>query len=455
MAGLWDAPSVNFFSTTLNGNINSSVDTITLNSVTGLNAPGVLIINREDGNGTATPSAREVISFTGISGSDLTGCTRGYDGSTARAHSSGALVEATFTVGMWNDAVAALTNVVVAGTGAVDTTKVVTLTGTQTLTDKTLTTPAINTPTIATPVINGAVTGTITLPLTAYASGFNPSEGFLINGKIVPSVGSNNLTVAIKGMDGNDPSASNPVYIRIGDTIRAITAALSVTKNAGTNWCNAGSTELATKEIDYFVYIGYNATDGVVVGFSRIPHATIYSDFSATTTNEKYAGISTISNAAAGDNYRVIGRFAATLSAGAGYTWTVPSFTGINLIQRPVFESRWLDYVPAITPGGSLTIGSQTTDYARYKLHNDSLVMRTRQFGTMGGSGNALISISGPFAPISVNGTEANKASFFASAWIAGNAVWVGALVQLNRYDNSNHPTSGTYYFSSALEYQI
>jgi hypothetical protein len=39
-------------------------------------------------------------------------------------------------------------------------------------------------------------------------------------------------------MNGSDPSVSNPVYIRIGDTVRSITSALSVTKNAGTNWFN-------------------------------------------------------------------------------------------------------------------------------------------------------------------------------------------------------------------------
>jgi hypothetical protein len=177
----------------------------------------------------------------------------------------------------------------------------------------------------------------------------NAPRGFLLNGKIFPSVTSNNLTVAIKGLDGNDPSATNPVYCRIGDTIRTITAALSVTKNAATNWCNAGSAELATKEIDYFVYLGYNATDGVVIGFSRIPYATEYDEFSATTTNEKFCAISTISNAAAGDDYENIGRFAATLSAGAGYTWTVPTFTNKNLIQRPIYETRRLTYLPVPT----------------------------------------------------------------------------------------------------------
>jgi hypothetical protein len=73
----------------------------------------------------------------------------------------------------------------------------------QTLTNKTLTTP----------IINGAFTGTATPPLTFYGSNFNSPEGFLINGKIAVSVAANDLTVAIKGLDGNDPSASNPVYI--------------------------------------------------------------------------------------------------------------------------------------------------------------------------------------------------------------------------------------------------
>lgn len=176
------------------------------------------------------------------------------------------------------------------------------------------------------------------------------ASGILNNYIITPSVASNNLTVALKALDGNDATVANPIRVRIGNVDRSITGALAVTKNAGTNWCNSGGAELATKEIDYFVYLGYNATDGVVIGFSRIPYGALYSDFSATTTNEKYCAISTIANAAAGDNYVVIGRFAATLSAGAGYTWTVPTFTAINLVQHPVYETRWLEWVPQPTP---------------------------------------------------------------------------------------------------------
>ena len=103
MATYWKAPTANYFSTTLNGAIADDAETITLNSVTGLQAPGYIVVDREDGSGNATSSAREIITFTGVSGSDLTGCTRAADTSTARSHSDGALVESVMTVGTFND----------------------------------------------------------------------------------------------------------------------------------------------------------------------------------------------------------------------------------------------------------------------------------------------------------------------------------------------------------------
>lgn len=105
MSIYFKAPTQNFVSTTLNGSINDAVDAITLNDASKLSYPGYVVIDREDGNGTATPNAREVVYYTGISGNQLTGCTRGADSSTARSHNDGALVEVTFTIGMWNNLV--------------------------------------------------------------------------------------------------------------------------------------------------------------------------------------------------------------------------------------------------------------------------------------------------------------------------------------------------------------
>lgn len=201
-------------------------------------------------------------------------------------------------------------------------------------------------------------------------------QGFLINGKISPTVTSNNLTLAIKTLSGNDPSATDPVYCRIGDTVRAITAALSVTKNSGTSWFNSGSAELTGKEIDYFAYLGYNATDGVVLGFARIPGATQYGDFSATTTNEKYCAISTITTAASTDYYEVIGRFAATLT---GTNWSVPTYTAANLIQRPIYETRELTWTPTITGFSSLPTA---TYYYKIVLSKMFIEQNVVSFGT-------------------------------------------------------------------------
>ena len=242
--------------------------------------------------------------------------------------------------------------------------------------------------------LNGAA------PINAFAP-----QGFLQNGKIVVTDAAG-ITVAIKTLAGTDPSATDPVYVRIGDTVRTISAALSVVKADGTNWCNAGSAELATKEIDYFVYLGYNATDGVVLGFSRYPGANQYSDFSVTTTNEKYCAISTITTAAATDYYEVIGRFAATLSAGAGYTWSVPTYTAINLIQRPIYETRFLSAVGVYSGNGSMTYGTVTTSIYDYKITNNEIIVIHNHNGTVGGTLNTQIRFVLPFSAIGNNLTE-------------------------------------------------
>jgi hypothetical protein len=254
-------------------------------------------------------------------------------------------------------------------------------------------------------------------------------DSWMRNGKIVPSVASNNLTVALKNKAGNNPSATDPVTVTIGGVVRTITAALSVTKNAATNWFNAGSSELATKEIDYFVYLGYNTSDGVVIGFSRIPYANIYSDFSATTTNEKYAGISTITNATAGDNYVNIGRFAATLSAGGGYTWTVPTFTTVNLSQQPTYQSRTLSWLPTVS-SSSGTYTSITTN-CHYQFLYDSLFENASVTVVDKGTASGAVFMTVPFAIANQTlmlGAESSAVGFLAYASHQSAISRIGAV---------------------------
>jgi hypothetical protein len=83
------------FSTTLNvgGGIDNSQTTgIILTSVSGLNTSGgILCINWSS---TLDTSVAEYIEYTGVSGNELTGVTRGVEGSSAKAHSNGATIVA-------------------------------------------------------------------------------------------------------------------------------------------------------------------------------------------------------------------------------------------------------------------------------------------------------------------------------------------------------------------------
>jgi hypothetical protein len=68
-------------STTLNGDITNSATTITLTDASSFNSSGKIQINKE------------IISYTGKSSNDLTGCTRGQNLTTAAAHTSGDTVD--------------------------------------------------------------------------------------------------------------------------------------------------------------------------------------------------------------------------------------------------------------------------------------------------------------------------------------------------------------------------
>jgi hypothetical protein len=123
---------------TLNSNYTAGGSTLVLSQDVSsvVQAPGVVCVDRVDTNGAKTPTKRTYYYFTGVTTSTLTGVSVA-DG-TDQAHSVGAIVEFVPDVKWAQSIYDALVNVVVASTGAVDTTKVVTPTGAQTLTNKTI-----------------------------------------------------------------------------------------------------------------------------------------------------------------------------------------------------------------------------------------------------------------------------------------------------------------------------
>ena len=90
------------------GVADASTATIPLSSTTNLPTDTAVVctIDRVDANGTATASLEETVIGV-VSGSNLTTCTRGVEG-TAQAHSAGAVVEILITAKGWNDLIDAM-----------------------------------------------------------------------------------------------------------------------------------------------------------------------------------------------------------------------------------------------------------------------------------------------------------------------------------------------------------
>jgi len=225
-------------------------------------------------------------------------------------------------------------------------------------------------------------------------------EWFIQNWQIVTSVSTWNLTVALKTLAWTDPSATDPVYVRIDNVIRTISSALSVWAPAGQNLFNAWSTELATNEIDYFFYLSWNTIAGnVLMWTSRIPDWNIISDFNiATIWDEKFLN----RNAAWATTDKVVNiwRFNATLSAGAGYTWSIPA-TSI-IINRPIYETRWLTYAPQLnwTSGSWAT---STVTYSKYKIQGSNLILNMRSIVASKWTAAWSISVTFPFSTVATS----------------------------------------------------
>jgi hypothetical protein len=210
--------------------------------------------------------------------------------------------------------------------------------------------------------------------------------------KIGVSVAADDLILSLTHIDGTTPSTSRPLWFLINGTWRAVSAATSCTLADGTNWMNLGATETATIEQDLFAYVIWDSNSSVVaIAPSRIPYGKLVSDFNATTTNERHIG--NYANYSSTDDVAVIGRFAATLSAGAGYTWTVPTFTGANLIQRPIYETRWLTYTPTIAGYSS----NPTSAVYMYQIEGGLMRVALREVGD-GTSNNTVHTYSAPFS---------------------------------------------------------
>jgi hypothetical protein len=277
----------------------------------------------------------------------------------------------------------------------------------------------------------------------------NILPGLALNYLITRSVATSDLTISVVGKNGSAFTATHPMSCWIGSTYRRATSQLTKTWNDATNWANLGAAEHATKDVDLFVYLIWNttpATDVMDFGWSRYPGGRVYSDFSTTTTHEKYLAYANASQPAATDEVQLIGRVNATLSAGAGYTWSVPATSVI--VNYPIDVSRWLAWAPTHSRSGTAYTNLPTTNTAYYQIHRDNLAFTEThtQHGTPGGTGNQRFTL--PFA-IPVTGSASGYNANTDNKMTVKLSSSAPTLATIAKYDGTAEVTASQIYVST------
>jgi len=181
---------------------------------------------------------------------------------------------------------------------------------------------------------------------------------YLVNGSgVVDEIPANNINLKVELLNylGATPSATAPVKIQNQDwTIRTITSSCSATIASNDYYhFNAGSTELATKEIDYCVYIGKFGWPLI----SRLYHYRKISDGnlwweSAISNTGWFSGT---------DTFVPIWRFNAIKASWTSGNWSIPA-TSI-IINSPIYFSLPKDWTPTINAGTSTGITNVFSKY--------------------------------------------------------------------------------------------
>jgi hypothetical protein len=152
----------------------------------------------------------------------------------------------------------------------------------------------------------------------------------------------------------------------------------------------------------------------------------------ATPTAEK-AILGSYTNFNATDKVKNIGRFRAVLGAASTYNWSISAGKVIN---RPVFETDWLSWLPAMSASGSMTVSSPAFNVIQWKLRNDDMFIMLDVGLTTGGTASNSINATPPFTALGsfdlLTGQTVDTTTTSGLAWVASGSIGI------RKYDSAN-----------------
>lgn len=305
------------------------------------------------------------------------------------------------------------------------------------------------------------LTGSQTLTGKTYYGGFALQDGQGANYQISTGIATDDLTVSLLSMAGNTPSTgSDELTFRIGNNIRSVTSALSVTlldtDGDVFSW-NSGT--IQGNDAMLFVYAGWDATNSALrLGLSPDPSKrTAGSNRYYSSTQQGSAGHTNgvwSGTIASTDEVRVIGRIRVKQST--VNDWQTP--TTSEIINYPIFETDWLDWIPTFGAGGSMTWTNSGGGTAKYRITGDMCNILVTLSGTTGGTVSNTLSFTGPivnsYPSIHSIGTEVVDGTAV-SGFMFSTSGGASNVFSVRRYDNANFGLGASRQILGSNFYQI
>jgi hypothetical protein len=253
------------------------------------------------------------------------------------------------------------------------------------------------------------------------------ADGSVLNATFSPSIATDDLTLALKTLSADDPSTDNFVQATIGGEILSITSALSITiTDAMGDIFSWDGRKIQGNDSQLFVYL-INNNGTAQIGVSPSPNrrtvATNYYDAGGQTGSAGFSNIVMSGTRNATNTCAVVGRV--NVKQEDDNTWVSPTISCI--VNRPIYETDWLDWTPDLTIGNP---DLSKFDVATYQIVSNHLFFFFKEDdATLSGTAGAL-KFSLPVAPIQAHVPVSmnNSSGGAAYAWAVGWTTSAGTV---------------------------